>query len=73
MLLDNGHDINGCLADGRTPLHCAAVRGHVAITEILLAQESINVHATSDGVTPVHDAALHDRPAVLRRLLMDRR
>jgi ankyrin repeat protein len=50
--------VNGCSADGWTPLHLAAFFGHAKIVELLIAHDA-DVHARSRGTngnTPLHAA-----------------
>jgi ankyrin repeat protein len=59
-------------ADGTTPLHCAAWKGHVEIVEILLDAgaeiDALNQDAHYGG-TPLHAAAHGNQKAVVEVLL----
>lgn len=52
-----------------TPLHEAALKGHKAIVEVLLARGADVNSKTSDGFTPLLDAALNGHTSVVEVLL----
>ena len=47
---------------GATPLHVAALKGNVAVVELLLARGANADPLDGDGLTPLHDAALRAMP-----------
>lgn len=71
-LIAAGADMNaGDTESGLTPLHFAALEGHTAATETLVAAGTdVN---TADGVgqgaTPLHCAALQGHVAAIRKLI----
>lgn len=69
-LLDEGADVDGRNAAGRTPLAEAAKRGRLAAVRTLLAHGAeVDVYDTQSGFTPLHLAAEGNHAAVVRRLL----
>ncbi|CAK9212937.1 unnamed protein product [Sphagnum troendelagicum] len=66
-------DANARGANGRFPLQAAAMNGHVAIVELLLAWPGVDVNATpEEGVekkTPLHMAAEQGHVEVVKLLL----
>jgi len=56
-------------AAGYTPLHWAAIRGHWAAFELLLAAGAPANAVGADGGTPLHWACHHDRPDMVGQLL----
>jgi ankyrin repeat protein len=70
LLLDAGADINASLANGRTPLRLAAIKGHVQIVDLLL-QRGAAVHTRgANGLTPLHWASLKGFPEIVSLLLV---
>ncbi|KAJ1686255.1 hypothetical protein LUZ63_017645 [Rhynchospora breviuscula] len=58
--------------DGRTPLHLAAIRGHLHVAEMLVNQvgsDICRVHDSKDGYLPVHYAAIHGNFVVVVMLI----
>ena len=53
-------DINARDADGASPAHYSALKGHIGLTRALLDDDNINVdlHRDNDGATLLHYAAL---------------
>lgn len=69
MLLRAGANIEAANADGLTPLHIAAFRGFMRITQVLV-QHNANIHAISKHNTTVLDmAVLGGQRAILALLL----
>nr|UVF58849.1 ankyrin repeat protein E2 [synthetic construct] len=61
ILMANGADVNATDNWGDTPLHLAAVRGHLEIVEVLLkAGADVNASDEMLGDTPLHLAAADD-------------
>ena len=59
-------------ADGSTPLHCAAWKGHAEVAAVLLeAGADVNAHNQNShwGTTPLHAAAHGNRDAIVRLLI----
>ena len=67
-LIDHGEDFNEVDRRGNTPLHVAALRGHLEIAEFLISKGA-EVNAKTRGLewTPLHMAALsgHEDVAIL--------
>lgn len=57
-------DVDAVTEDGRTPLHCAAVSGHVEVVHILLERGANKEVQDSDGRTALDCAVEHGRMAV---------
>ncbi|KAJ3688317.1 hypothetical protein LUZ61_017481 [Rhynchospora tenuis] len=58
--------------DGRSPLHLAAIRGHLHVAEMLVNQagnDICRVHDSKDGYLPVHYAAIHGNFEVVVMLI----
>lgn len=56
LLLDNGAEANARQEGGFTPVHAAAQRGDVELTQLLLERGADRSAATDDGRTPAHFA-----------------
>lgn len=55
---------------GRTALHYAAALGDLAVLQLLLKQNGVDINATDeDGYTPLHRAAQNDRNENIRVLI----
>jgi ankyrin repeat protein len=62
-----GGDVRAHGADRRTPLHLAAVGGHIWL---LLVEMGGDVHArTANGFTPLHEAAVGGHEETVRVLV----
>jgi ankyrin repeat protein len=46
------------------PLHCAASKGHVEVTRLLLQHNADSEPQTIEGSTPLHEASDSDHPNV---------
>jgi ankyrin repeat protein len=70
LLIANGADVNAMSgADGRTPLHHAAVGGHKEVAELLIAKGA-DVNAKSEiGTTPLYNAAYYGSTEVAELLI----
>lgn len=65
-LLQIGANPNRCDQDGKTPLHHAALKGHIEIAKILLeAGADPNAKDPLD-YTPLHFASQHGHPAIIK-------
>ena len=70
QLLAEGASPNQRDADGCSPLHWAADRGHCAVISELLHIADIDLHAIDgDGLTPLHYAALAEQREAAAALL----
>ena len=58
--LDKGVDVNAS-GNGQSPLHLAAIMGHVEVTELLIASGADLEGTDKYGNTPLHYAAHHGR------------
>ncbi|XP_059207300.1 inactive serine/threonine-protein kinase TEX14-like isoform X2 [Centropristis striata] len=68
-LLNKGVDVNCVNHLGQTPLFCAALLGHVKVTELLLHYGADPNHRCEDWSTPVHAGVLSCKPSVVSGLL----
>ena len=50
---------------GETPLHIAAIYGHLTIAEILAEGGASNFIADNEDITPLHLAAMEGTPAMI--------
>lgn len=72
LLAQDGSLVTTRDADGSTPLHCAAWKGHADIARLLIeAGANLNDENENDhwGTTPLHAAAHGNRRAVAQVLL----
>jgi uncharacterized protein len=65
-LIDRGADVN---KTGWTPLHYAATNGHVAIMELLFANNAYIDAESPNGTTPLMMAAQYGSTSAVKRLL----
>ena len=70
-MLRKGADVNARDRSGATPLHAAALKGNLAMAELLLAHGAAVDARDGDGLTPLHNAALSGH-AEVAALLLDR-
>lgn len=65
-LLDSGHHVDSLDADGCSPLHYAADRGHQEIVKMLLSRGACVNLADHEGQTALHYAAFcsHEKVGV---------
>ena len=68
-LLKKGVDVDCVNHLGQTSLFCAALLGHVKMTELLLHHGADPNHRCEDWSTPVHAGVLSCNPSVLSGLL----
>ncbi len=62
--------INATDENGRTPLHIAAVMGHIKSLDKLLKTKGVNINiADKSGLTALHLAVQHNRTEAVMRLL----
>ena len=66
-----GADPNARDGEGRTPLHHAVMRGHLAVVDILLAKGGPSMLLAKDilNCTPVHLAAVQNQVTLILRLV----
>ena len=58
------------LKEGKTSLHLASEKGHLALAEKLLSYENCDIESrTTKKQTPLHLAVLHGKKDVVRLLL----
>jgi ankyrin repeat protein len=58
MLLEANASLDARDVSGRTPIHLAASRGHVAVLEVLLTHPKCDIYTEDkQGNTPLHVAA----------------
>ena len=66
--LDKGVDVNAS-GNGQSPLHLAAIMGHVEVTELLIASGADLEGTDKYGNTPLHYAAHHGRKETTKLLI----
>ena len=66
--LDKGVDVNA-IGNGQSPLHLAAIMGHVEVTELLIASGADLEGTDKYGNTPLHYAAHHGRKETTKLLI----
>lgn len=66
-----GADPSARDGEGRTPLHHAVMRGHLAVVDILLAKGGPSMLLAKDilNCTPVHLAAVQNQVTLILRLV----
>ncbi|KAI2861456.1 hypothetical protein CBS76997_10186 [Aspergillus niger] len=70
LLVECGWYVNEVDAEGRTPLHCAADKGHYPVVQVLLSNEQLDVNARDQREsTALHEAAWKGHLAVADLLL----
>ncbi|KAJ0163499.1 putative ankyrin repeat protein [Colletotrichum tanaceti] len=69
LLLQEGADVQGQDASGRSPLCMASARGHLGIVETLLGEGADINHADSKGRNPLWRSISADRQDVVKLLL----
>ena len=62
-------NMNTRFDDGQTPLHLAAIMGHSAIADYLLAHKAETAVQDSSGATPLHEAVRYGNVGIARSLL----
>uniref|UniRef100_A0A8D2M5U7 Uncharacterized protein n=1 Tax=Zonotrichia albicollis TaxID=44394 RepID=A0A8D2M5U7_ZONAL len=65
----NKADPNAQDKEKKTPLHAAALRGHLSIVELLLAKKGRAGAKDMDGCTPLHYATMKGNTDILKLLL----
>ena len=66
--LDKGVDVNAS-GNGQSPLHLAAIMGHVGVAELLIASGADLEGTDKYGNTPLHYAAHHGRKETTKLLI----
>jgi len=64
-----GSDVNVTNEDDYSPLHLAAIGGHLEVVKLLLARGAEVGAVNTSGVTPLHEAAYGGHQEVVRLLL----
>uniref|UniRef100_A0A8C3Y0M5 Ankyrin repeat protein n=1 Tax=Catharus ustulatus TaxID=91951 RepID=A0A8C3Y0M5_CATUS len=71
LLVNAGARIND--KEKKTPLHAAALRGHLSIVEVLLANKGRAGAKDMDGCTPLHYATMKGNTDIVEVLLASRK
>ena len=59
-LIRKGASVHARTERGNTPLHFAAVKGHIGIVKLLVKYKANPNSQNSEGLTPLHYAAMYD-------------
>jgi ankyrin repeat protein len=69
LLVENGASVSANDTLGKTPLHCAAERGHVRVAKLFLRRNASLSLESNNGWTPLYSAAFQGQQEMVCVLL----